>query len=202
MLVGTGRLSCTATATTDEPHQDMPTRVPPPASSPTTSFNLHQTPAQQTTTPFTQSPNNQYSHGTEQDGARNVISRTSLPRPSRDPLSRQEPNAGQNKLKVQLKLSISRLRMVQQKDSAKVKQQRREMAQLIEVRCHVILVRCAFRCVSARQQRISRHDWILFRVTCIDILTGWQSTIGAQTRGEHNPHRHHHRATRDPRTLL
>ncbi|EOA83398.1 Vacuolar protein sorting-associated protein ist1 [Exserohilum turcicum] len=36
------------------------------------------------------------------------------------------------KLKVQLKLSISRLRMVQQKDSAKVKQQRREMAQLIE----------------------------------------------------------------------
>ena len=39
----------------------------------------------------------------------------------------------QNKLKVQLKLSISRLRMVQQKDSAKVKQQRREMAQLLEV---------------------------------------------------------------------
>jgi len=38
-----------------------------------------------------------------------------------------------NKLKVQLKLSISRVRMVQQKDSAKVKQQRREMAQLIEV---------------------------------------------------------------------
>ncbi|KAL6711692.1 Vacuolar protein sorting-associated protein ist1 [Coniothyrium glycines] len=38
-----------------------------------------------------------------------------------------------NRLKVQLKLSISRLRMTQQKDSAKVKQQRREMAQLIEV---------------------------------------------------------------------
>lgn len=38
----------------------------------------------------------------------------------------------QNKLKVQLKLSISRLRMVQQKDSAKAKQQRREMAQLLE----------------------------------------------------------------------
>ncbi|PSN64529.1 DUF292-domain-containing protein [Corynespora cassiicola Philippines] len=36
------------------------------------------------------------------------------------------------KLKVQLKLSISRLRMVQQKDTAKAKQQRREMAQLIE----------------------------------------------------------------------
>jgi hypothetical protein len=34
---------------------------------------------------------------------------------------------------VQLKLSISRLRMVQQKDAAKAKQQRREMAQLIEV---------------------------------------------------------------------
>lgn len=39
----------------------------------------------------------------------------------------------QNKLKVQLKLSISRLRMTQQKDSAKAKQQRREMAQLLEV---------------------------------------------------------------------
>ncbi|KAH8726376.1 regulator of Vps4 activity in the MVB pathway-domain-containing protein [Phaeosphaeriaceae sp. PMI808] len=37
-----------------------------------------------------------------------------------------------NKLKVQLKLSISRLRMTQQKDSAKAKQQRREMAQLLE----------------------------------------------------------------------
>lgn len=37
------------------------------------------------------------------------------------------------KLKVQLKLSISRLRMVQQKDTAKAKQQRREMAQLLEV---------------------------------------------------------------------
>ena len=43
-------------------------------------------------------------------------------------------NSRQNKLKVQLKLSISRLRMVQQKDSAKAKQQRREMAQLLEVR--------------------------------------------------------------------
>lgn len=39
----------------------------------------------------------------------------------------------QAKLKVQLKLSISRLRMVQQKDSAKSKQARREMAQLLEV---------------------------------------------------------------------
>ncbi|OCK83766.1 DUF292-domain-containing protein [Lepidopterella palustris CBS 459.81] len=37
-----------------------------------------------------------------------------------------------SKLKVQLKLSISRLRMVQQKDSALAKQQRRAMAQLLE----------------------------------------------------------------------
>ncbi|KAG8623033.1 hypothetical protein KVT40_008009 [Elsinoe batatas] len=37
-----------------------------------------------------------------------------------------------NKLKVQLKLSISRLRMVQQKDTAIAKQQRRGMAQLLE----------------------------------------------------------------------
>ncbi|KAI9830825.1 MAG: hypothetical protein M1819_005350 [Sarea resinae] len=37
-----------------------------------------------------------------------------------------------SKLKVQLKLSISRLRMVQQKDTAIAKQQRRAMAQLLE----------------------------------------------------------------------
>ncbi|KAK3703061.1 Vacuolar protein sorting-associated protein ist1 [Vermiconidia calcicola] len=37
-----------------------------------------------------------------------------------------------NKIKVQLKLSISRLRMVQAKDSALAKQQRRSMAQLLE----------------------------------------------------------------------
>ncbi|KAI9808429.1 MAG: hypothetical protein M1827_007248 [Pycnora praestabilis] len=36
------------------------------------------------------------------------------------------------KIKVQLKLSISRLRMVQQKDTAIAKQQRRSMAQLLE----------------------------------------------------------------------
>jgi vacuolar protein sorting-associated protein IST1 len=39
----------------------------------------------------------------------------------------------QSKLKVQLKLSIARLRMVQQKDEAVSKQQRRAMAQLLEV---------------------------------------------------------------------
>jgi vacuolar protein sorting-associated protein IST1 len=38
----------------------------------------------------------------------------------------------QNKLKVQLKLAISRLRMTQQKDTAIAKQQRRSMAQLLE----------------------------------------------------------------------
>ncbi|KAL8761130.1 MAG: hypothetical protein Q9184_002730 [Pyrenodesmia sp. 2 TL-2023] len=38
-----------------------------------------------------------------------------------------------SKLKVQLKLAISRLRMVQQKDTAIAKQQRRQMAQLLEV---------------------------------------------------------------------
>lgn len=37
-----------------------------------------------------------------------------------------------NKIKVQLKLSISRLRMVQQKDAALAKQARRQMAQLLE----------------------------------------------------------------------
>ncbi|KAH7119119.1 regulator of Vps4 activity in the MVB pathway-domain-containing protein [Dendryphion nanum] len=42
------------------------------------------------------------------------------------------PSSLVNKLKVQLKLSISRLRMTQQKDAAKAKQQRREMAQLLE----------------------------------------------------------------------
>ena len=39
----------------------------------------------------------------------------------------------QSKIKVQLKLAISRLRMVQQKDTAIAKQQRRAMAQLLEV---------------------------------------------------------------------
>ena len=38
-----------------------------------------------------------------------------------------------SKIKVQLKLAISRLRMVQQKDTAIAKQQRRAMAQLLEV---------------------------------------------------------------------
>ncbi|GAB7344378.1 hypothetical protein MBLNU457_2237t1 [Dothideomycetes sp. NU457] len=42
------------------------------------------------------------------------------------------PSSLINKLKVQLKLSISRLRMVQQKDEAIAKQQRRAMAQLLE----------------------------------------------------------------------
>ena len=37
-----------------------------------------------------------------------------------------------NKIKVQLKLGVSRLRMVQQKDTALAKQQRRAMAQLLE----------------------------------------------------------------------
>jgi vacuolar protein sorting-associated protein IST1 len=38
-----------------------------------------------------------------------------------------------NKVKVQLKLSISRLRMVQQKDTALAKQQRRDMAGLLDI---------------------------------------------------------------------
>ena len=37
-----------------------------------------------------------------------------------------------NKIKVQLKLSVSRLRMVQAKDAALAKKQRRDMAQLLE----------------------------------------------------------------------
>lgn len=43
------------------------------------------------------------------------------------------PNTLVSKLKVHLKLSISRLRIVQQKDTALAKQQRRSMAQLLEV---------------------------------------------------------------------
>ncbi|KAI4284628.1 MAG: hypothetical protein L6R38_001258 [Xanthoria sp. 2 TBL-2021] len=42
------------------------------------------------------------------------------------------PSSSLSKLKVQLKLSISRLRMVQQKDTAIAKQQRRQMAHLLE----------------------------------------------------------------------
>jgi hypothetical protein len=62
-------------------------------------------------------------------GAGSLASGTSLQSTLRD----EAANTWQAKLKVQLKLSISRLRMVQQKDSAKAKQQRREMAQLLEV---------------------------------------------------------------------
>ena len=47
-------------------------------------------------------------------------------------LSQVRTNKDQAKLKVQLKLSIARLRMVQQKDEAVSKQQRRAMAQLLE----------------------------------------------------------------------
>ncbi|KAL8948960.1 MAG: hypothetical protein Q9222_004897 [Ikaeria aurantiellina] len=43
------------------------------------------------------------------------------------------PSSFVSKLKVQLKLSISRLRMVQQKDTAIAKQQRRQMAHLLEL---------------------------------------------------------------------
>ena len=42
-------------------------------------------------------------------------------------------DSAKGKIKVQLKLSISRLRMVQQKDTAIAKQQRRAMAVLLEV---------------------------------------------------------------------
>ncbi|KAF2402123.1 DUF292-domain-containing protein [Trichodelitschia bisporula] len=42
------------------------------------------------------------------------------------------PSTLVSRLKVQLKLSISRLRMIQQKDTALAKQQRRAMAQLLE----------------------------------------------------------------------
>lgn len=44
------------------------------------------------------------------------------------------------KIKVQLKLSISRLRMVQQKDTAIAKQQRRAMAVLLEVYPQFVLL--------------------------------------------------------------
>jgi hypothetical protein len=72
-------------------------------------------------------------------GAGSIASGRSLQSTLRD----QAANTGQAKLKVQLKLSISRLRMVQQKDSAKAKQQRREMAQLLEVWTTATLRRAA-----------------------------------------------------------
>lgn len=96
-------------------------------------------------------------------------------------------NTRQNKLKVQLKLSISRLRMLQQKDSAKAKQQRREMAQLLEVRRP-----CQHYCAQA----------ITHTHTCSHHHAGRQSPIRTNTRRKHNPLRHHHRTPRDPRTLL
>lgn len=69
--------------------------------------------------------------GDKQDAASSFSRGTQL---TNIPLLHQCTKYYQARLKVQLKLSISRLRMTQQKDSAKAKQQRREMAQLLEVR--------------------------------------------------------------------
>jgi vacuolar protein sorting-associated protein IST1 len=55
-----------------------------------------------------------------------------IPLPLAFLLHKSLPNKPQAKLKVQLKLSIARLRMVQQKDEAVSKQQRRAMAGLLE----------------------------------------------------------------------
>jgi hypothetical protein len=74
---------------------------------------------------------------------------------SLNPADSQILTPKQNKLKVQLKLSISRLRMIQQKDSAKAKQQRREMAQLLEVHTHP----------NAFSAQSPRHLLFLLRLT-------------------------------------
>lgn len=58
-----------------------------------------------------------------------IVVRPSLP----DLLKTRSDTPLKAKLKVHLKLSISRLRIVQQKDQALAKQQRRAMAQLLEV---------------------------------------------------------------------
>ncbi|OMP81609.1 Vacuolar protein sorting-associated protein IST1, partial [Diplodia seriata] len=55
-----------------------------------------------------------------------------------------------SRLKVQLKLSISRLRMTQQKDTALAKQSRRSMAQLLEV--------CKIESAKIRIENIIRQD--------------------------------------------
>lgn len=47
-------------------------------------------------------------------------------------LSKTSANCSQTKLKVALKLSVSRLRMVQQRETALAKVNRRQMAQLLE----------------------------------------------------------------------
>jgi hypothetical protein len=55
--------------------------------------------------------------------------------------------------------------MVQQKDSAKVKQQRREMAQLIEVRYQLITIDCR---ITPRRRKATAHiqtPHSLFHVT-------------------------------------
>jgi hypothetical protein len=108
---------------------------------------------------------------------------------SKPPRRASAANITQNKLKVQLKLSISRLRMVQQKDSAKAKQQRREMAQLLEVR---------------RSPHLTRPGTAHYTTTSRTDIThaGRQNPIRTHTCRKHHPLRHYHRAPRDPRTLL
>lgn len=87
----------------------------------------------------------------------------------------------QAKIKVQLKLSISRLRMVQQKDTAIAKQQRRAMAVLLEVIIHRLLYQHQANVGAelARQRGVSTHP-------C----------------RKHHTIRHHHRVTRSPRIIL
>jgi hypothetical protein len=71
-------------------------------------------------------------------------------------------NEGQNRLKVQLKLSISRLRMIQRKDSAIVKQQRREIAQYIEVRHSSTRIALAACHTRTRQPHTVPHPLTLY----------------------------------------
>jgi hypothetical protein len=79
---------CTATIQA-EPHQEIPTRVPPPRPSPTTSSDQHLTPIRQLITPFTQPPHTPSSSTTRQDGALGLVSRTLHDHPERCDHDRQ-----------------------------------------------------------------------------------------------------------------
>jgi len=135
-----------------------------PAPSPTCSFTLRtwtaaitpRTPHHKQQRHRLQAPQlHTYTH----NGASSLFSCTVWQHASRQQHPKKA-NEGQAKLKIQLKLSISRLRMVQQKDSAKVKQQRREMAQLIEVRMATYLY---FHCFSSQKNMAAQMNARVYR---------------------------------------
>ena len=109
----------------------------------------------------------------------------------------------QAKLKVQLKLAISRLRMIQQKDTAIAKQQRRAMAQLLEVIASPLSSLILILQISDYPPLSDRHarPWTTI-LTSNSRFAAEQNRISAYPNRKHHSLRPDHRTPRNPRTLL